>query len=523
MRKTVLALVAVFVALAMLAPPALAQAPAPRVTINGLVDSVTSWSRNMSITDLNPSRGGDDEWYARMRVRPDITAEVGTTKFVLGLEIDYIWGQVGAADVGPGQRSGASSGADLNTDMLGNIEMKWAYVDFAVPFLPPGSTLRLGAQPFGSLATYKLAAYANGDFAGAVLTAALTPQFKLNLGWVQVEEESTGPLDGFVRGEDYAVIASVDISPMKGFDIKPMYSYFRAEGITNGSARQGRGGVANSTAFFGTGLAGTSTAAEDRHTIGADMRLRVGPISIEPTVLFQWGERDLLSSVGPDVGLLRPQDMSAWLVDIRAGFQAGPLLLEGAVIYTTGNEATEDIRNRREDLHYFQVLNTDTSYYATWAEIWALGIDYFNILNSSAVGLNPGVAIGYDKYGLIRLGARATYAVTPAFSVRGGVTANWTAEKVDTDGAIAATTGLTPIAAGSPGAGGDERYLGTEVNLGFTWRFAPNLAFDLVGGYMFAGDALSSATSTNAVTTVVRPNTDPDDVKTVAARVRYTF
>ncbi len=498
-RKTVLAVVTVFVALAMLAPPALAQAPAPKVTINGLVDNVISWSRNMSIADLNVSRGGDSEWYARTRVRPDITGEVGTTKFVFGVEIDAAWGDTGGTgSSGGANRSATTHSWDLNTDVAGVIEIKWAYTEFDVPFLPPGSRLRLGAQPTGTLATYKLAAYFNGDFAGGVLTAALTPQVKLNLGYVQVEEESLGPDFGFGRGEDYAIVASVDISPFKGLDIKPMYSYFRADGVTSGSSRQGRGGV--------SGAAFTLGDIETRHTFGVDARWRMGPISIEPTFLYQTGERELGTASA---------DRSAFLFDLRGGFQAGPLLLEGAVIYTSGNDAGDDIVNG--DIDFYEPLSTDTSYYATWAEVWALGIDYFNIVYSGAAGLNPGAAIGYDRYGLIRIGARGTYAVTPAFSARAGITLNWTAEKVDTDGTIAAGTGITP----SAGASGDESYLGTELNLGFTWRFAPNVALDVVGAYMFSGDALGSATSTGAAGT--SPNNDPDDIKTVVARVRYTF
>jgi hypothetical protein len=503
MRKTVFLGMAVFVALAMLAPPALAQQPpAPKVTINGLVDNVVTWNHNMSIVDLAVSRNRDDEMYARTRVRPDITAEVGSTKFVLGLEIDAVWGQVAGTDstfsagANPGQRFGTTHGWDLNTDVQAGIEIKWAYTEFDVPFLPKGSRMRLGAQPFGALCTYKLAAYCNGDFAGAVLTAVVNPQVKLNLGWVNVEEESTGSRDGFTRGDDYAIVVSADVTPFKGLDIKPMYSFFRAEGTTSGAARQGRGGI--STAAF------VASDSETRHTIGVDARWAMGPIRIEPTVLYQFGERESLG---------RSADRSAWFLDVRGGWSAGPLLLEGAVIFTTGNKATDDIANGK--IRYYEPLSADTSYYATWAEIWALGIDYLQILNGGAGGLNPGVAIGYDRYGLIRVGARATYALTPAFSVRAGLTANWTHRKVDTDGTIAAASGLTPSTGAT--AGGDDSYLGTELNLGFTWRFAPNVAFDMVGAYMFAGDALGSATAAG------RPNRDPEDVQTVVARVRYTF
>ena len=40
-----------------------------------------------------------------------------------------------------------------------------------------------------------------------------------------------------------------EITPIKGLDLKPMYSYFYANGTTNTSSRQGRGGVNTTTAF----------------------------------------------------------------------------------------------------------------------------------------------------------------------------------------------------------------------------------------------------------------------------------
>lgn len=503
MRKTVFLGMAVFVALAMLAPPALAQQPpAPKVTINGLVDMVTSWTSNLSTVDLNYDRSGEREWYARTRVRPDITGEVGTTKFVLGLEIDFTWGQTGATDVSAPNRFGTTSSADLNTDLLGNIEMKWAYTEFEVPFLPKGSRLRLGAQPFA--ATYKLAALANGDFAGAHLTVPVAPNLRLNATYAQIEEESEGPGRGFIRGEDLAWIFSAEFTPFKGLDIRPIYSFAWFDGNTSTAARQGRGGVSVTGFSLGDG--------ESRHTIGVDARWRSGPFYLDPTLFYQFGERE--RTIG---GVKQSQDRSAWFLDIRGGWRAGPLLLEGAIIYTTGNTAKERVDNGRTEINFYEPISTDTSYYATWAEIWALGIDYFNIMYARASGLNPGVAIGYDKYGLIRLGARATYALTPTFSVRGGLTVNWTAEKVDTASTFASGSGLTPPAVGTER--GREQYLGTELNLGFTWRFAPNVAFDMVGSYMWAGDALGY----NRTVPSPGGSPDPDNVSTVVARVRYTF
>src|SRR5205814_2124122 len=123
-----------------------------------------------------------------------------------------------------------------------------------------------------------------------------------------------------------------------------------------------------------------------------------------------------------------------------------------------------------------QPISTDTGYFAAWAEIWALGVDYASIAHATTSGLNPGVSIGYDKYGLIRVGTRASYALTPDFTVRAAANANWTAEAVDTQtSTIVVSSGITPCSApGFAAAGqdackptGNASYLGSEINLGF--------------------------------------------------------
>lgn len=494
MRRWLAVALSVAGILGFLAPTADAQAP--KVTINGLVDNVTSWSRNMSVNDQNYDRT-DTEWYARTRVRPDITAEVGTTKFVLGIEIDAVYGQFGAADATGAQHFGARGGFDLNTDLPDMIEIKWAYTEFDMPWVP-GSRLRLGAQPWAT--TYKGSVLATGDFSGVNWTWSITPAIRTHLAYAQVEEEKEPSPISPQRGEDWAVVASVEITPFKGLDIRPIFAYFGADGVTSGAARSGKGGVHTTNNFV-------PQDHEHRYTIGVDSRLRLGPVSIDPTVFYQFGNRDVTctgAALGCPASGKIEQDFDAWFVDLRGGFQAGPLLIEGAFIYTTGNKASD---NLRDDVEYYQPISTDSGYYATWAQISALDIDYFNQLYYTAAGLSPGQTISYDKYGLLRVGARASYAITPAFSVRAGTTLNWTDKKVDTSSSLNAASGLTP------GDGnGDSRWLGWEIMGGLTWRLAPNLVFDLVGAHLFAGNALERAGAP-----------EEEDVSTVAARFRFTF
>ncbi len=237
-------------------------------------------------------------WYYRTRGRFDIIGEVGKAKGVLGLEIDHVFGQAGSNDstiVNAGAAGttavqtgfGTDGSFDLNTDSRGIIEVKWLYVEFPVPLIPMPTTARLGAQPFGSLANYKLAAYATGDFPGVSITSQITPNFKIVGTYVQVEEslDRVGHENHHdarparlrpacsarrSRGDDFAYIMAPEITPFKGLDIKPMFSMFYAQGTTNGSARQPA--AAASTPRPRTPRPVTCAAAinEYRYTVGLD-------------------------------------------------------------------------------------------------------------------------------------------------------------------------------------------------------------------------------------------------------------
>jgi len=549
MRRFTVAVVLAFVILPVLALPAFAQAPAPKVTISGLFDQVTSAGRNFY--DGNATRNSDTEWYARTRFRPDFEFQVGRVKAVLGIEIDLQYGQAGANDGGfPGNTTGnrqcknpTTNGClDLNTDVAGMMEIKWIYTEFPLtgkdsllPFIPVETVARAGGQPWGSLASYKLAPYANGDFAGVSAVTTIMPQLKTNLTWAIVEDELAGANRGNPslktgRGEDYALVASVDITPTKGLDIKPLFSWFHADGVTYVSSRRPVvsrqfAGPANTHANSGSALAppdnppaaGSPAFHENRYTIGLDARWRLGAFGLDPTFYYQWGQRDHMA-VRSDGSVGKVQaDMYSWIVDIIGSYRLGPMLLEARGLYTPGNSARD---NLTKSVRYYQPLSTDGSYWAGWAAILASGIDYAN----GQYLTNMGRHIGYDRYGRGAFGLRATYSFTPALALYTTVSPNWTAEPVDTDTGVAGahTSGGTVTRTtldDQSWVKGDSNYIGTEVDLGLTWRFAPSVAFDLQGAYLFAGDALGTAELVNGVHT----RRDPQDSWMIAARVRLAF
>ena len=567
MRRSVLTAVLALVIFAIPALPAFAQTPppAPKVTITGTFDQITAAGRN--IYDGNFSRDNEREWYARIRFRPDFEFAVGRTKAVLGIELDLNYGQTGSNDGGfPGNGSAqacgfaggckgagsAGGGLDLNTDVAGLIEIKWIYTEFdltgkdsLMPFIPILTVARLGGQPFATIANYKVY-YANGDFAGLDMYSTFTPDIKNHLAWVDVEDQLAGgnralPNVRTNRGKDWAIIESPEFTPMKGMDVKPMISYFHADGTTAGAARRNAfnprtiGGTMNSglatggasnaapVAGLGTTAAGDATDHENRYTVGLDARWRVGPFGLDPTISYQWGSYETQAirtngSVGKVTG-----DASAWLFDVIGSYQLGPLLLEMRGMYSTGNKARDNLSQSKR---YYEPLDLDTGYWSGgWLGILGLGVDYFNGGGGANLGMDTNV--GYDRYGRGQFALRATYSLTPSLSFYGVVAPTWTAEKVDTN------SGCPPLTVASSAAGcasrvaqgdkgfvkGDSSYIGTEVNGGFTWRFAPNAAFDLAGYYLAAGDALDMGELLNGV--VVKR--DARDGYYAAARVRLSF
>ena len=572
MRRSVLTAVLALVILAIPALPVFAQTPppAPKVTITGTFDQITAAGRN--IYDGNFTRDNDREWYARTRFRPDFEFAVGRTKAVLGVEIDLNYGQTGSNDGGfPGNNAGtacgfsggckgagsAGGGLDLNTDVAGLFEVKWIYTEFdltgkdsLMPFIPVLTVARAGGQPFGTIANYKVY-YANGDFAGLDLYTTFTPDIKNHFTYVIVEDQlaggnrlppgSTSTQNRTSRGEDYAFIISPEFTPFKGLDLKPMFSWFHADGLTSTAARRNAfnqrtiGGTMNGLGAFSatnTGLAlgsagGDSSMHEQRYTMGLDARWRVGPFGLDPTISYQWGTYDT-QALDNTTGAARKMqgDASAWLFDVIGSYQLGPLLLEMRGTYSTGNKARDNLSVSKR---YYEPLDLDTGFWSGgWLGILGLGVDYFNGGGGANQGMDTN--IGYDRYGRISFALRATYSLTPALAFYGVVSPNWTAEFVDTNtgcGALNPATsgaGCTSRAAvagsGRPSfTQGVSNYIGTEINGGMTWRFAPNAAFDLAGYYLFAGSALDQADTLNGA--IVKR--DAQDGYYATARVRLSF
>jgi len=559
-----------------------AQAPAPKVTITGLIDNLVTYNKNLSFYGQDRLSGAianprDEETYSRTRGVFQIIGEAGKAKAVLGLELDVLYGQTGATDTcsssfGIAQvgcrPDGSSGGFDADTDVRGIPEVKWMYVEFPfsgsgslLPFIPWAGTARAGGQPYTQGISGKHSLLADSDFGGLNIDLAIAPTLKLQATYAQFEEKLVGnqgalAATGFGRGDDWGIILGVETSPIKGLRAKPIYAYQEFAGTTAAVLRRGTGGYAVGGANFqpdATAAGSTTCVAatvvvpcrateERRHTVGFDTTWRSGPAYFNPTFFYQFGQRERIPTAGePGVSgsagaqRIEVADISAWIVDVQGGYQLGPLLLEARAMYTSGNNSED---NLNKSINYYQPFQTGNAYWIGWGEASTIGnLDYLTSFYGFSNSMAQAANVGYDRYGRAQFAVRARYSLTPALSVYGIVTPSWAARKVDTDQVITASglavpTGAATTSPGSRADKGDDRYLGTGLTAGFTWQFAPNLTFDWVYAVFLPGAASDvtvnrcafaggGTAGCGASTDFVRKDAETAHVST--ARVRFAF
>jgi hypothetical protein len=573
MRKTgaVLFFVA---ALGMLAPPVFAQAPAPapapKVTINGLVDFVVTAYKNWSggsLVTADPTNSVDKGWVSRERGVFTITGEVGRSKGVWAVELDFTNGAGNLGSAGSAFNgglngntfSGTSANFDMDIDVASVVETKWLYIETPatgegsfLPWIPFQSMVMAGGQPWRGH-DYKTGIMLSGDGAGLTFRSTYTPDIRSTLTYVMIGA-SLDPTQAPGGTNDWAGAGSLEMDIFKGFTIKPTLSYARYFGGNCGTNNLGTyayGGyqpnqcntVTNSSGGTVPLISG-SPLTTSRYTVGGDIRWTIGGFSLQPTVYYQWGTgQSYRGPINPLTGLpsitapsggKRDNDISAWIIDTIAGYRIGPLNLQARMMYTPGQAAQHQVNNGAT-IQAYRPINSGFGYFAGWTDIQTGGIDY---ITSFGVGSTEGLVLrsspSYDKYGRIILAGAVDYSLTPQLVFTGLANIAWTPNKVDTN-SILSTIGLIPCpgtpqaafgATGtSPGCTsngrGTEQYFGTEGALGMTYRFAPNVALDLVAAYLWAGDALNNS---GRVGGPIGPGVrEADDVYKFSSRLRFTF
>jgi hypothetical protein len=540
MKSSVVIALATLVIFGGTVAPSFAQAPAPKVTINGLVDFVTTAYKNLSYqTSQDVTNNAEKNWYSRERGVFTLTGEVGRVKGVWAIELDFTNGagnfnassQPGSLETVGVAASGTSANFDLDTDIQGAVETKWLYLETPItgpgslmPFIPVPTIARMGGQPFRGH-DYKPGVLASGDFPGVTLQTTWAPNVRSTLSFAQISEQ----LDRFVapnQKDSFAIVASLEVDIFKGLTIKPTYAYGFWDGGNCGTSNLGTpayGGYnpnSNCPAVTAGSVAAPGGVGRNirRHYLGGDVRWTMGPFSLQPTFIYLLGEQEVPRRGGG----VNDVDIRSFLFDTIAGFRAGPLLVEARLAYTPGMDANQDIQNGGGGtVRRYDAVNPGFNWLAGWSEIWRGNVDYSASFLVGRPGLTARESQSYDKYGRIYAAVAADYSLTPALTLTGITSLSWTDTEVDTKGTLGAT-GIVPSS--NPFAGGLERYLGNEWIARLSYRFAPNVVFDLAGAVLVTGDALNiqrtggAACVTDGVSTCQSRN-----IWKGSARFRVTF
>jgi hypothetical protein len=432
------------------------------------------------------------------------------------VELDFTNGQSSVA------APGNSSSFDLDTDVAGFTETKWLYVqtpltgaDSILPFIPVASVIRGGAQPFRGH-EYKFGLIAGGDFGGVAVETKWTPNVSSTLTWVAVREALFRTVSTTARqAESYALLASAEVAPMKGLLVKPTWAYKNGDGGNSGSGALGY----EAKDGFAYTVVGTPNSHKTHvHTIGAEAKWTMAAFRFEPSIFWQLGTQGI-APIRVNNQVKNAVDVRSWIFDGIAGYRLGPLDLSTRFMYTPGQE-TQHIITNGSDIGYFQTpVNSAFAYMAGWTEIQTSQVEYNNALITGCGGCTLRQNPSFDKYGRIMWAVKGDYALTPALNFYAIVNASWTDKDVDKTQIVGAT-GSVASRRGEQ-IRGENDYLGTELDLGMTWRFAPNVALDLVWAYMWTGSAFDQ--STNATNQNAGVVNSAKDVYKAISRIRFTF
>lgn len=270
------------------------------------------------------------------------------------------------------------------------------------------------------------------DFAGAVISFN-GESFSIPIIWMRPYENT----DAYEDEVDY-----VGIAPTFGneaFNFTPFGFYAYSNNARNWS---------NTSEFD----------ALNMWYAGADINANMGAASLWLTGIYQGGEADLAADTTQSV------DFKAWLAGAGLGIDLGGVAdLHGQAFYATGPDEDDAANNERSGFF----VPKGQSYY--WAEIMGYGV--FD--NQGLPAYHDGDG---DQIGNI-MAANLGTTIKPSDDLKVSLDAWYAklAEGIDVTDANGVTS--------------EEDELGIEANLRITYQLVEGLKLDLIGAYLFAGDA----------------------------------
>ena len=477
-----------------------------RLTISGSMKNHVFGVSNFSGFDANftsltldgdPQAGDQDNFVlGSSRIWVNFTVEAfENTRFYFSTLTDQFWGARAEGDL-------YGDGQVWYPDSYNNnaIRFKTAFVEVPIP--GTAATLRTGgidstAQRLKGCTFYCL------DTPGFSLTAPLSDTVNTFTWYAQWSDEWDNAGGLGADGESWAAGTRVEFAPMEGLDVDLIYVYQRLDCPNGGglsciyTALQLRRGEA--------GAGSPMVALDNRNWAGIDMRYQYGDFTLAPTVIFHFGNTELVGG--------GESDIASFLLDIEGTYQIGPLTLRGRVAFSPGDEASDALGDG-STLNSWQAMlwysQASLSWFMLWGprqlEIYPSIFDY-----SSARSLDT--RMSFDQFGAMVVAARADYALNERTTLSGMVGFLNSAEDV---GRPARFGPISDTDNPDYNYTGDGTHIATEVNAELAYVLNPSTTVRFWAAYSMNGDALDLTTESGAVA-------ESEDTAGAGASLTYSF
>ena len=328
---------------------------------------------------------------------------------------------------------GGVSYGDIGADGIA-VEVKNSYADFSVG----NWNFKVGVHYLNLGRGFVFA----DDFAG-VTAIYKGDNFTLPLVWVKAFENSmNGTIDDNEMDADvYAISPSFNINDVK---VNPFFAWETSENLGSGW----RPGLTTNDA---NATPSTPWLRDvDLYYVGVNLDYKTDDFSVWGTFVYLDGKADLVPfAPSTQAGEF---DISGYLVAGGGSMMFNDIELHGQFIYSTGDE---DL-----DFDVDSFFSLGRSYY--WSEI--MGYGTFGDVGSMACANCPGDQIS----NLIAFNLGTTFSPMDKLTITFDL---WNANKEEDD------------------ANGED-HLGFEIDLKASYQLVEGLKMDLIGAYLFAGDAL---------------------------------
>ncbi|MFP4391039.1 MAG: alginate export family protein, partial [Desulfococcaceae bacterium] len=323
---------------------------------------------------------------------------------------------------------GAGELGDLGADGK-ELEIKNSYADFNIGPV----NAKVGIQGFRLGRGFIM----DNDASGAAVTFKGS-NFSVPLLWIKTTE---GSQQGFIDDNDqdldiYGIAPSFKAG---GVNINPYLIYFYSEDASLFAENETLASPAEQAVL-------PNTEELNIWYAGADIDFSFDPVSFWLTGIYQGGDADLIG--GGSV------DFEGYLGAAGASVGMGFGEIHAEAFYASGDDDNDG------DIETFFVPGATESYY--WAEIMGYGVFDDQVSNNAPAD---------QIYNI--MAANFGLTLNPMDKLEVGMDV-WYAQLVEE----------ITLPDGSK-----EDYLGTEVDLRITYELVDNLNLDVIGAYLFAGDA----------------------------------